>query len=92
MAKKKATTGTIIDKKRAGQYHVDDKTRTPSGRKSIDSNDKVAKALRGKSLDEVIAIAKKNDIDVKKYAHLNAGMQRMNIGNKLRGLEEVKGL
>lgn len=36
--------------------------------------------------DKLWDVAKQNDIDMNKYAHLNVGMQRMNLGNRLRGL------
>jgi hypothetical protein len=36
--------------------------------------------------DKVTAIGDTNGIDMAKYAHLNVGMQRMNLGNRLRGL------
>ncbi len=31
-------------------------------------------------------VAEANGIDMAKYAHLNAGQQRMNVGNRLRGM------
>ena len=37
------------------------------------------------SIPNLYAIAADNDIDPAKYEHLNNGMQRMNIGNRLRG-------
>ena len=55
----------------------------------VDNDDPVATMLRGKSLDVVYTLAaKKCDMAEKdlrtKYGHLNQGMQRMNLGNKLR--------
>jgi hypothetical protein len=72
-------------------YHVDKDKKTAGGNPSIDSNDKVAIMLRGRELDEVYAqVAKRCEVTVKelktKYSHLNPGMQRMNLGNKLRGV------
>lgn len=60
-----------------------------SGKKSKDNADEVAIMLRGKTLDEVYEIAESWLIisadDLKaRYAHLNAGQQRMNVGNRLR--------
>jgi hypothetical protein len=71
-------------------YKVSEKVRTESGRKAIDSDDATAKELRGKTLDEVYAIAGKElgqtQKELKeKYQHLNIGMQRMNLGNRIRG-------
>lgn len=60
-----------------------------SGKKSKDNADEVAIMLRGKTLDEVYEIAESRLIisaeELKaRYAHLNAGQQRMNVGNRLR--------
>ena len=48
----------------------------------------VAKALEGMTSEEVYAVADglipENDFRTK-YAHLNVGMQRMNVGNRIRG-------
>lgn len=42
---------------------------------------------KGKTIDGACAkIAKANKIDFGKWSHLNAGLQRMNLGNALRGL------
>lgn len=64
--------------------------RTASGRPSIDVADQVATLLRGKSLEEVREIGAKvlqgetaESLRIK-YEHLNPGMQRMNIGNRIR--------
>lgn len=71
-----------------------------------DSNgDRVAHALKAATLTKnddgrpavdlaaLHAIADSNGIDWKAYAKLNAGMQRMNIGNRLRGmLKNEKGV
>lgn len=63
---------------------------TASGRAAIDSNDDVAQRLRGCDLGEAYALcAKHTGIPVeelrRRYAKLNPGMQRMNLGNRLRG-------
>ena len=60
-----------------------------SGKKSKDNADEVAVMLRGKTLDEVYEIAESwltiSAEELKaRYAHLNAGQQRMNVGNRLR--------
>lgn len=64
--------------------------RTESGRPVYDTGDKAAAMLRGKSLDEQYEIAAKVlDESPRKlrqqYEHLNAGMQRMNLSNRMRG-------
>lgn len=65
-----------------------------SGKRSYDNADALAKALRGKTLDEAYTICSKalkaegEPATVKalkaRYAHLNPGHQRMCIGNKVR--------
>lgn len=63
-------------------------TIAPSGRKSKSNGDIVAQAFEGVELTELYAMMR----DVagmnleSRYAHLNAGSQRMNIGNRLRTL------
>lgn len=71
------------------RYFVGD-TRTESGRRTIDCADETAANLRGMPLNEVYGhVAEKLGETVKslqaKYEHLNPGMQRMNLGNRLRG-------
>lgn len=71
------------------RYFVGD-TRTESGRRTIDCADETAASLRGMTLAQVYEhVAKAIGEPVKalqaKYEHLNSGMQRMNLGNRLRG-------
>jgi hypothetical protein len=61
-----------------------------SGKPSLDNGDALAKALRGKTPEEVMALAErvlqgveKGEL-AKKYGHLNPGQKRMNAGNLLR--------
>ena len=58
------------------------------GKKSYDNGDKTATFLRTCSLERsyalVVAFGMADQHD--KYEHLNKGMQRMNLGNKLRGV------
>jgi hypothetical protein len=49
-------------------------------------DDTIGNALEGVSVDGVIAIATKLEIDTAKYQHLNRGQQRMTIGNIMRRL------
>lgn len=65
------------------------KTLTANGNTSLDSGDELAKDLRGLELAEVYTRASKAlkvpVAELKaKYATLNAGMQRMNLGNRMR--------
>lgn len=73
-----------------------DRVKTPAGNISLDNGDAVAKQLRGKDLDDVYgAVAKAADLSVRelktRYGHLNPGMQRMNLGNVLRGALRASG-
>lgn len=90
-----STKGPGALKAYAPNYHKDNDKKTAGGNTSVDNDDDVAKKLRGKDLDEVYAVVAKateeNEKDLRKrYAHLNVGMQRMNLGNKLRGVLHAK--
>lgn len=66
------------------------KTKSANGSKSKHNNDIVAQALNGLSLETVYDIAQEmTEIHVTdlltKYEHLNAGQQRMSLGNRIRG-------
>jgi hypothetical protein len=63
---------------------------TVHGNRTIDINDKVAQQLRGTDVKEMYQIAAKALGEPvrtlrAKYGHLNIGMQRMNLGNRMRG-------
>jgi hypothetical protein len=65
------------------------KTTSANGNTSLDCGDELAAKLRGASLDDVYKLAAKGlGVTVKelhtKYDHLNFGMQRMCLGNRLR--------
>lgn len=64
--------------------------RSASGSKSLHSNDEVAQALEGADVPSLYVLtAELLGVDEKelqeKYQHLNIGMQRMNLGNRIRG-------
>ena len=66
-----------------------EKGKLEDGRSFIDNGDEAAQTLRGSTLDEVYALVAKHmgvtQKDLKaKYAHLNLGQQRMNLGNRFR--------
>ena len=66
-------------------------SKSASGKKTQHNNDVVAQALDGATLDEIIKPAAEalecTQKELRtKYEHLNPGMQRMNIGNRLRGV------
>ena len=46
-------------------------------------NDPIAQQMLGLDHEEVCNVAKLNGIDYNKYLHLNNGMFRMNVGNRL---------
>ena len=61
-------------------------TKTASGAKSLNNGDEVAAVLDGLHVDELFSIGKDvlGEDFAEKYAKLNVGMQRMNMGNRLR--------
>ena len=65
--------------------------RTAGGGKAQNCGDAVATALAGASVDEILKIVAEACGGTQKewrekYAHLNVGQQRMNLGNRLRGV------
>jgi hypothetical protein len=61
-----------------------------SGKRTKRADDPIAAALDGFTLDETYGVASRmTDVTIKdlqaKYGHLNVGMQRMNLGNRIRG-------
>jgi len=71
-------------------------TKAYSGKASLNNGDDLAKALAGQTPAQAIAAAQalmdevaggSSDTDLaSKYAKLNAGQQRMNSGNRIRGM------
>lgn len=61
-------------------------TKTAAGVKSLNNGDEVAATLDGLNIDELFTIGKTllGEDFAEKYAKLNVGMQRMNMGNRLR--------
>lgn len=67
------------------------KAKAASGASSMHNGDPVALALAGATLEEAFKLAAEVcDVTQKemreKYAHLNQGQQRMNAGNRIRGV------
>lgn len=65
------------------------KATTASGNTSLNCGDELAKKLEGKDLDAVYKLASKTleipEKDLRsRYKKLNVGMQRMNLGNRMR--------
>lgn len=72
------------------RYTTSPEVKTASGRKAIDVNDGVAAKLRGLDLGDTYRAASEATGEPmaalkRKYEHLNPGMQRMNLGNLIRG-------
>lgn len=62
---------------------------TTHGNRTIDIDDKVARMLRGTDPKEMYQVAAKTLGEPvrtlqRQYGHLNIGMQRMNLGNRMR--------
>ena len=88
-AKSTAKGGAISIRPDLSGYTIG-KSKTASGRKTVDTGDKVANELRSKTLEQVYAAVSKQTGEAAKalhlrYGHLNPGMQRMILGNRLRG-------
>lgn len=67
------------------------KATTASGNTSLNCGDDLAKKLEGKDLDDVYKLASKLlEVPVSqlkaRYGKLNVGMQRMNLGNRMRAV------
>lgn len=67
------------------------KTKSSSGKASLRRDEPVAEALAGLDMDAIysvagnlIPVAADEQSYLYRYSHLNVGMQRMNVGNRLR--------
>lgn len=85
------TKSTDALRQAAAHYVHDKEHKTAGGHVSVNNGDKVANMLLGKSLEEVYKIASEHLGDTQKdlkekYGHLNVGMIRMNLGNRLRAV------
>lgn len=96
-AVKKASNGALIRTVAGREHDISgyEKVKNASGHTSYDNGDDVATKLRGKTLDEVYVYAAKQlkepEKDLRtKYKHLNPGMQRMSLGNRLRKIANAK--
>lgn len=85
------STGRSTDalRQKAPTYVHDKEKRTAGGHVSVHNGDEIAQKLLGKDLDQVYTMAartlKEDEAELrKKYKHLNIGMQRMNLGNRMR--------
>ncbi len=87
------TTALLAERSRS--YIRDSEHKTAGGNTSVHCGDAAARKLLGKSLDECYAIAaditEEDESALRtRYQHLNPGMQRMNLGNKIRGVLNAK--
>ena len=92
MAKRKTKVQKL--ERRVGNTTADlsdyQRVKSAAGNHSLDCGDGVAKQLRGLDLDAAFQLVAKATGESqralrKRYAHLNSGMQRMVVGNLLRG-------
>lgn len=94
-SRNKIGVGSVIPKEIRSRYTQHKGVKTAGGSTAIDNCDDVATALRGKSLDEAYEFTveqlKGQGVETTvealkaKYSKLNVGMQRMNLGNVIRG-------
>lgn len=96
-AAKKVSNGALIRTVAGREHDISgyEKVKNASGHTSYDNGDDIATKLRGKTIDEVYAFASKQlkepEKDLRaKYKHLNPGMQRMSLGNRLRKIANAK--
>lgn len=96
-ASRTASNGALIRTVAGREHDISgyEKVKNASGHTSYDNGDDVATKLRGKTLDDVYAYASKQlkepEKDLRtKYKHLNPGMQRMSLGNRLRKVLNAK--
>lgn len=98
MAKaKKTRKGANMVKRVGNKDHKVDlsaykRVKSASGAASLICGDDVSKSLVGKDLDAVYSTASKvlreSVVALRRqYKHLNVGMQRMNLGNRIRGAQ-----
>lgn len=85
------STGRSTDalRQKAPTYVHDKEKRTAGGHVSVHNGDEIAQKLIGKDLDQVYTMAartlKEDEAELrKKYKHLNIGMARMCLGNRMR--------
>lgn len=88
-APRKRKNGELLVPAVREQYTRDPHYRTPCGNVAMHCGDEIGAQLVDKTLEEVYAIVAKHlkvsEAELhKKYGHLNLGMQRMNLGNRLR--------
>ena len=95
MAKDDKPEGAEDDKPEAeeGKNIIGSKYRDAYGKDGHNGDD-IAKALKAYLVDDknkidlekMAEVAEANGVDMTKYANLNIGLQRMNLGNRLRGI------
>ncbi len=70
------------------KYPVDKAHKTASGKPSIGVEDQVTDLLKGAGVEAIESICAENSLDYSRWAGLNPGMQRMCLGNRLRGMAQ----
>ena len=78
--------GNVIKPQYRGGFRTMEGLKTASGARVIaTSNDIVTQELAGTTTEDLVAIAARCGVDFT-WHHLNPGMQRMNLGNRLRSM------
>jgi len=70
------------------KYSVDKAHKTASGKPSIGVEDQITDLLKGADVGIIESVCDENDLDYNRWAGLNPGMQRMCLGNRLRGMAQ----
>lgn len=70
------------------KYSVDKTHKTASGKPSIGVEDQITDLLKGANIETIKAVCAENDLSYDRWAGLNPGMQRMCLGNRLRGMAQ----
>lgn len=86
MVSLKSCRQTAVRPEYRSRYPVDHGTKTKSGKPSIGVDDQITDALKGQGIEELKKVCAENKLDYQDWAHLNPGMQRMCVGNRLRGM------
>lgn len=81
MSEENENTGPKLEFKKLEEYVTGV---SGAGKRTKNNGDPVATALNGMTLDEVEQLAQRMKVEHNDYTHLNVGMQRMNIGNRIR--------
>jgi len=77
---------SAVDPEYRDRYPVDHEHKTMSGKPSIGVEDEITERLKGVGVETLHSVCRENKLDPDRWKHLNEGMQRMCLGNRLRGM------